>query len=59
MWDLTAGDDVAGSADPFELRERLDAARARFADNTRRLELSRSMLRDTRRQLASGRSRRQ
>jgi ANTAR domain-containing protein len=57
--ELTADDDPAGRTGGPELRERIAAARVLFADNTRRLELSRSLLRDTRKQLASGRSRRQ
>lgn len=59
MSELTADGDLTGRTGRPELRERLAAARTLFADNTRRLELSRSLLRDTRSQLASGRSRRQ
>ena len=59
MSELTTDGYLAGRTDGPELRERLTAAQAVFADNRRRLELSRSVLRDTRSELASGRSRRQ
>jgi hypothetical protein len=57
--ELTVRSDLADGMGSPELRERLAAARVLFVDNTERLQLSRSALQDTRRQLASGRSRRQ